>query len=116
MSNLDKKTAIFLKYLIRANEIARIFNNAVLNITPKWFTFLGWLSLLIALTYFYEETRSTLIFILIAISYILLYGFFSQYISIIKKTVRVPFLSIILTILVYLFIVHFINLLPRLKS
>lgn len=58
--NLSEKIKAYHRYSQRGQEIHDKF---IINITPKWFTFLGWLSLLIALSYFFQETRS--IFILV---------------------------------------------------
>lgn len=112
--NLSEKIGAYLRYSQRGKEIEERF---MVHFTPKWFTFLGWLSLLIALGYLFQETKSVFVGILIIVSYYLLYNFFTGSVSIFVKTRSLPIIiSIIFTVLVFLFVRYLINSISQLVS
>ncbi len=63
------------------NRGSKILDDFFPRATPKWFTFLGWLFELGGLTYVFKQTQSTLIIVILIISYGLTLKFFDFHLT-----------------------------------
>lgn len=111
----DNKKETFLEKYRRWEEYQQrgheIVGNFYVNYTPRWFTFLGWLFLLGALNYIYNRTHSTIISIILIISYWFLGSAIQHCLSNLLKSVKNKFFHLLLTLIItllFLFIFYLV--------